>query len=81
MARAVTSIPGDGIGPAVTAATRAVLDATGVALESELHQIEQPAAARADDPLPGSVVDSVRANGVALKGPCPLPSVAADSGL
>lgn len=73
MARAVTLIPGDGIGPAVTAAARAVLDATGVPLEWELHQIGQPAVDRSGDPLPRSVVDSVRANGVALKGPVSTP--------
>jgi isocitrate dehydrogenase (NAD+) len=73
MTRAVTLIPGDGIGPAVTDAARVVVDAAGVALEWEVHEIGQPAMNRTGDPLPPGAVASVRANGVALKGPVSTP--------
>jgi len=66
----VTVFPGDGIGPEVVDAAREVLDASGVALEWEIHQIGQAALdAGADGPVPEAALASVRENGVALKGP------------
>jgi isocitrate dehydrogenase (NAD+) len=50
-----------------------VLDATGVAFEWDRHEIGQRALDRCGDPLPRSAVGSVRANGVALKGPVATP--------
>jgi len=63
----VTLLPGDGIGPEVVAAACRVLVATGVPIEWETHQVGQAAAPGPG--LPEAVLASVRANGVALKGP------------
>jgi len=63
----VTLIPGDGTGPELVAAACAVLEATGVALEWEVRRVGP--ASGSDSGLPDEVLASVRANGVALKGP------------
>lgn len=73
MIRTVTLIPGDGIGPEITDAARRVLDATGVALAWDVQQIGLPAIEQSGQPLPLSVLESVRTNGVALKGPVSTP--------
>ncbi len=72
----VTLIPGDGIGPEVTAAVVRILDATGVKIEWERHDagvtaIEKDVAL--NDPLPPSLLESIRRNKVALKGPVTTP--------
>jgi isocitrate dehydrogenase (NAD+) len=74
MPHRVTLIPGDGIGPELTEATRRVLEATGVELEWDV----QPAGAavmeaHGGNPLPESTLESIRRNGVALKGPITTP--------
>src|SRR5262245_58734383 len=71
---AVTLIPGDGTGPELTEATRRVLEATGVDFEWDI----EPAGAdvmheHGGDPLPEATLDSIRRNGVALKGPITTP--------
>ena len=73
MATTITLIPGDGIGPEVTAATVRVLDAAGAGLEYESHLAGTEALERYGDPLPAEVVDSIRRNKVALKGPVTTP--------
>lgn len=73
MATKVTLIPGDGIGPEVTGSVVRVLDAAGADLEWEHQLAGSEAIARFDEPLPQQVLDSVRANGVALKGPVTTP--------
>ena len=65
----ITLIPGDGIGPEVSAATVRVLDAAGAELEYETHLAGAEALARFGDPLPATVLESIRRNRVALKGP------------
>jgi isocitrate dehydrogenase (NAD+) len=70
----VTLIPGDGIGPELTEATRRVLEATGVEFDWDI----QPAGADAmeahgGNPLPEETLESIRENGVALKGPITTP--------
>jgi isocitrate dehydrogenase (NAD+) len=65
----VTLIPGDGIGPEVAEATVRVLDAAGAEIEWEHHLAGQQALDRYGDPLPVEVLDSIRRNKVALKGP------------
>lgn len=67
MAHHVTVIPGDGVGPEVVGAAQAVLEATGVPLEWDVRQMGEAAAP--DDPLPSATMESIRRNGVALKGP------------
>jgi isocitrate dehydrogenase (NAD+) len=74
MTHRVTLIPGDGTGPALTEATRRVLEATGVAFDWDV----QPAGAdvmaeHGGNPLPETTLESIRRNGVALKGPITTP--------
>ncbi len=69
----VTLIPGDGIGPEVAEATRRVLEATGVAFQWDVAEAGADIIARYGTPLPDLVLDSVRKNKVALKGPITTP--------
>lgn len=66
-------IPGDGIGPEVTAAARRVMDATGVALDWHTVHLGAPAIGQAGDPVPPATVAAIRAVGTALKGPVATP--------
>lgn len=65
----VTVVPGDGIGPEVTEAARQVLEATGVSIEWDVQTAGAAALEREGTPLPERVIESMRRNGVALKGP------------
>jgi hypothetical protein len=65
----VTLIPGDGIGPEVAAAATRVIDAAGAEIEWEPHVAGAKAIEQFKDPLPDHVLESIRRNGVALKGP------------
>ena len=74
MGHRVTLLPGDGIGPEVVAATVRVLEATGVSFDWE--RFDKVGAAALDDfgtPLPEPILDSIRENKVALKGPITTP--------
>ena len=73
MAYHITLIPGDGIGPEVTEATRRVLEATGVAFQWELAYVGATAQDKFGTLLPDSVLASIRQNRVALKGPVTTP--------
>ena len=73
MAHRVTLIPGDGIGPELAEASRRVLDATGVAFEWEVVDAGEAVMAEYGTPLPAHVLESVRRNKVALKGPITTP--------
>jgi isocitrate dehydrogenase (NAD+) len=73
MAYNVTLIPGDGIGPEVVSAAVRVLQATGVAFEWETMDAGLAALGKEGVPLPPKVLESVRRNGVALKGPTGTP--------
>jgi isocitrate dehydrogenase (NAD+) len=74
MAHGVTLIPGDGIGPELTEATRRVLEATGVAFEWDVKAAgAEVMAEHGGNPLPDETLESVRRNGVALKGPITTP--------
>ena len=73
MAHRVTLIPGDGIGPELAEATRHVLDATGVGFEWEVVEAGEAVIEREGTPLPESVLDSIRRNRVAIKGPITTP--------
>ncbi len=69
----ITLIPGDGIGPEVTGAARRVLEAAGVAFAWDV-QVAGAAVVEAEGtPLPERVLDSIRTNAVALKGPITTP--------
>jgi isocitrate dehydrogenase (NAD+) len=69
MAHRVTLIPGDGIGPEIVAAAKRVLEATGVAFEWEEHEAGIRAFEKTGNPLPPGLLESIRKNGVAFKGP------------
>jgi len=69
----VTLIPGDGIGPEVSTATRMVVDALGLGIEWDIQEAGAGALEKHGDPLPGHVLESIRTNKVALKGPVTTP--------
>ncbi|MEA2631189.1 MAG: isocitrate dehydrogenase, partial [Chloroflexota bacterium] len=73
MAHRVTLIPGDGIGPEIAAAARLVLEATGVTFEWHVVDAGEGVIAEYGTPLPDHVLDSIRSDRVALKGPITTP--------
>jgi isocitrate dehydrogenase (NAD+) len=73
MAHRVTLIPGDGIGPELAEATRRVLEATGVPFEWEYQDAGEAMIAEHGTPLPDAVLESIKRNKVALKGPITTP--------
>jgi isocitrate dehydrogenase (NAD+) len=73
MAYRVTLIPGDGIGPELAEATRRVLDATGIEFDWETVDAGEAVIAEYGTPLPEGVLESIRRNKVALKGPITTP--------
>jgi len=73
MAYRVTFIPGDGVGPELSEATRRVLEGTGVQFDWDLQEAGAEVIDRYGTPLPGPVLDSIRANKVAIKGPLTTP--------
>ncbi len=68
-----TLIAGDGIGPEVVAATVRVLEATGVVIRWDAQMAGAMAIATLGTPLPQKTLDSIRRNGLALKGPTTTP--------
>ena len=73
MTHTITLIPGDGIGPEVTEAVVRILAASGVAIVWEPHVAGLVAFERTGQALPVELVDSIRRNKVALKGPVTTP--------
>ena len=73
MSYAVTLIPGDGIGPELAEATKGVLAATGIGFEWDVQEAGEATIASEGTPLPERVIESIRANGVGLKGPITTP--------
>src|SRR5215208_5561395 len=73
MAHRVTLIPGDGIGPELAEATRRVLEATGIEFDWEYQAAGEAMIAEHGTPLPDEVLESIRRNRVALKGPITTP--------
>ncbi len=73
MTTKITFIPGDGIGPEISEATRMVLDATGLPLEWEVEEAGVDVYEAEGTPLPDRVVESIRRNGIGLKGPITTP--------
>jgi isocitrate dehydrogenase (NAD+) len=70
----VTLIPGDGTGPEIAAATRRVLEATGVRFNWDVQDAGADIAPEhGGNPLPDGVVDSIRRSTVAIKGPITTP--------
>jgi len=73
MAYKITLIPGDGTGPEISEATRRVLDSTGVKIDWEVAEAGSDVMEKYGTPLPESVLDSIRKNKVAIKGPITTP--------
>jgi isocitrate dehydrogenase (NAD+) len=74
MTHRVTFIPGDGTGPEIADATRRVLEASGADLEWELqHAGADVMDQHGGNPLPDHVLESIKRNGTALKGPITTP--------
>ena len=70
---AVTLIPGDGVGPEICDAAVRVLEATGVQFAWDVHQAGENVIKEFGTPLPDHVLESIRKNKVALKGPITTP--------
>ena len=69
----ITLIPGDGIGPEVTAAVVTILEVAGLQVTWEPHLAGVAALETHGSPLPAELLDSIRRNKVALKGPVTTP--------
>jgi len=73
LARRVTLIPGDGVGPEIVEACRRVIEAAGVDIEWDVQEAGAGVMEKYGTPLPNHVLDSIRTNKVALKGPITTP--------
>jgi len=73
MTHTITLIPGDGIGPEVTDAVTGILEASGVSIDWERHLAGALAFERTGNTLPPDLIESIRRNTVALKGPVTTP--------
>ncbi len=73
MAHRVTFIPGDGVGPELSEATRRVLEGTGVAFDWDVQDAGADVVERYGTPLPEHVLESIRDTKVSIKGPITTP--------
>ena len=73
MAQTVTLIPGDGIGPDLTDSVKEVVAALDVGIEWEIAEAGETVMEKEGTPLPESVLESIRRNKVAIKGPLTTP--------
>lgn len=73
MAHQVTLIPGDGIGPEISAAMREVVVASGVSIDWHVQEAGAHVMEEEGTPLPERVLDSIRETGTAIKGPVTTP--------
>ncbi len=73
MKHTITLIPGDGVGPEVIEATRRVLEATGVKFQWEVINAGASTLEKEGSLLPEHLLESIRKNKVALKGPTTTP--------
>lgn len=71
--RKITLVPGDGIGPEVADAAVRVIEAAGVSIEWDVQNAGAAVAEAEGSPMPERVLQSIRKNGVALKGPVTTP--------
>jgi isocitrate dehydrogenase (NAD+) len=69
----VTLIPGDGTGPEISEAVKHVIEATGVPIIWDIQEAGQDVFEKEGNPLPDRVIDSIKKNKVALKGPVTTP--------
>jgi isocitrate dehydrogenase (NAD+) len=73
MAHTITLIPGDGIGPEVSSAVVRIIEATGVDIKWETHYAGAQALEKFGSTLPEELLESIKRNKVALKGPITTP--------
>ncbi len=73
MSHTITLIPGDGIGPEVTEAVVRIFKVARVEIDWERHDAGVIAFKRYGETLPGALLDSIRRNRIALKGPVTTP--------
>jgi len=73
VAQTVTLIPGDGTGPELTDSVKEVIEALGVDIEWEIVEAGESVMEKEGTPLPDYVLESIRRNKVALKGPLTTP--------
>ncbi len=71
--RKITLIPGDGIGPEIASAMKLAVEATGAEIEWEEIQAGSEVTEKYGTPLPDEVLESIRRNKVAIKGPITTP--------
>ena len=69
----ITLIPGDGTGPEIVEAARRCIDATGVGIKWDVAEAGTEVLERLGTPLPDATVESIKRNGIALKGPITTP--------
>ena len=73
MPHRITLIPGDGVGPEITAVTKKVIEATGVEIEWDIQEAGAEVMEKYGNHRPPSVIESIKKNRVALKGPITTP--------
>jgi isocitrate dehydrogenase (NAD+) len=73
MTHTITLIPGDGIGPEVSSAVVRIIEATGVDIKWETHYAGAQALEKFGSTLPEDLLESIKRNKVALKGPITTP--------
>jgi isocitrate dehydrogenase (NAD+) len=69
----ITLIPGDGTGPEIAEAAKRVIEATGVPIQWDIQEAGMDVFEKEGTPLPQRVIDSIKKNRVAIKGPVTTP--------
>lgn len=69
----ITLIPGDGVGPEVAEAMRKVIDGTGLKINWDIQNAGEDVYKEEGNPLPQRIIDSIKKNKVAIKGPVTTP--------
>jgi isocitrate dehydrogenase (NAD+) len=69
----VTLIPGDGTGPEISEATKRVIEATGIPIKWDIQEAGLDVFEKEGNPLPQRVLDSIKKNKIAIKGPITTP--------
>jgi isocitrate dehydrogenase (NAD+) len=69
----ITLIPGDGIGPEVASNVVRIIEASGVEIAWETHYAGAQALEKFGETLPADLLESIKHNKVALKGPITTP--------
>jgi isocitrate dehydrogenase (NAD+) len=69
----ITLIPGDGVGPEISEATKRVIEASGIPIKWDIQEAGLDVYDKEGTPLPQRVLDSIKKNKVAIKGPVTTP--------